>query len=32
MDSHRILFYSHRDEYGQLSNFFAAPISLRGQT
>ena len=31
MDSHRILFYSHRDEYGQFSNFFAAPISLRGK-
>lgn len=32
MDSQRILFYSQKDEYGQFSNFYPAPIFLRGQT
>ena len=27
-----ILFYRERDRYGEFSNFYAAPITLRGQT
>jgi hypothetical protein len=27
-----ILFYSTRDEYGWMSNFFASPIVLKGQS
>ena len=32
MDAQRILFYSHRDQYGEFSNFYHSPTFLRGQT